>query len=189
MPYTVYRANWTQTHPMSDHEVATTGRTYRYGASDDALVRFGSGQSLTEFEFSWQPNGVPHQQAAVALNTDGSSADATVVVAVRNTGAVTGDEVVQAYFRPVNATVSPAVPLPRKQLFNFTRLRDIKPGSTAHTGFAINARSLLLANADGDLVSAPGTYELLFENGAGESLTLPLQLRGAQKTFEPFPKV
>ena len=196
MPYTVYRAGWAANNSMLEMEVATSRRTYRYGA--DALVRFGTGLSLSSFGLGFAKNsegggagavGAGDAGAAAAaaatLRTDGSSADLVVALTVTNRGPLAGDAVVMAYFHPLD------VPLPLHpvvSLFNFTRLSDIAVGAAASASFAINTRALLLATADGDLVSAPGAYKLTFEDGAGAVVTVPLQLTGEQVTVEPFPQ-
>jgi beta-glucosidase-like glycosyl hydrolase len=197
MPYTVYHAGWARNNSMLEMEVATSRRTYRYGA--DALVRFGTGLSLSSFGLGFANNGeggggavgavgagdAAGTAAAATLRTDGSSADLVVALTVTNRGPLVGDAVVMAYFHPMD------VPLPLHpvvSLFNFTRLSDLAVGAAASASFAINTRALLLATADGDLVSAPGAYKLTFEDGAGAVLTVPLQLTGEQVTVEPFPQ-
>ena len=46
MPFTVYKAEWAEKNSIFEHDVAASGRTYRYGASKDALVPFGFGSTL-----------------------------------------------------------------------------------------------------------------------------------------------
>eukprot|EP00937_MAST-01D_sp_MAST-1D-sp2_P001941 g1941.t1 len=198
LPYTVYPANWTDTHVMSEHEVATSGRTYRYGADDVALARFGTGLSLSTFALSWAGNASGASgtwppapaPAPASLRTDGSSDDLHLAVEARSTGGPAGDVVLQVFFQPAKGGVQlvPPAPLPRRQLFDFARLRDVAAGGVARAEFAVNARSLLLATGDGDLVAAPGAYELSIEDGSGAALALPLQMLGEQHTFEPFPQ-
>ena len=89
MPYTVYKAEWTQRNSMLDHDV-THERTYRYGA--EAVVPFGYGLSLTRFRLSFQ--------GQVQRKMMGSC---TYTIRVENLGELVGDEVVMAFFHPVKA--------------------------------------------------------------------------------------
>merc|ERR1712217_98793 len=127
-----------------------------------------------------------HEPAVnVSLPTDGSKS-ATYKVTVTNAGRSTGDEVVMAYFKPVKVDV----PLhPVKSLFDFTRVGDVRPGSSETISFSIHPDNFLLATADGDMVRAPGDYTIVFENGAGEILTTHIKMVGKQVTVEPFPQV
>ena len=181
MPYTTYHADWAASNPMTEMEVAKSRRTYRYGAN--ALVGFGTGLSLSSFSLAFA-SATAGAAATMTLCTDGSSPDLELELVATNHGPLTGDTVVMAYFHPLSV----ALPLhPVKSLFNFTRLSDMAVGTTAVARFAVNTRSLLLATADGDLVSAPGTYALTFELGSGTIMTSNLQLTGKQVIVEPFP--
>ena len=87
---------------MLDHNVSTTGRTYRYGA--DALVPFGFGLSFTTFKLHLlsllSGNSNPLRAtggaaSSISLFTNGTSPDMSVKIGVANEGALSGDEVVQ----------------------------------------------------------------------------------------------
>ena len=77
--------------------------------------------------------------------------------------------------------------MPRKSLFDFQRLSDIRPGATVEVTFTLTEETILLATADGDLVKAPGDYLLTFEDGSGEHLKTELRIPGRQRIVEPFP--
>ena len=77
--------------------------------------------------------------------------------------------------------------MPSRSLVNFTRLRDVNVSSTPVATFNINVQDLLLANSEGDLVSAPGLYKLTFETGSGSVVELDVKLEGAIVVYEPFP--
>merc|ERR1712060_431851 len=110
MPYTVYRANWTDSNSMLDHDV-THQRTYRYGA--DAVVPFGTGLSLTKFKLSSASSA-----SKGMLRTDGPGEEHFKVI-VTNLGAFAGDEVVMAYFHPKKVGLDIH---PQKALYDFQRI-------------------------------------------------------------------
>lgn len=89
MPYTVYKADWTEHNSMLDHDV-THQRTYRYGA--DAVVPFGYGLSLTRFRLSFQGHAKRSMIGSCTYN-----------IRIQNLGQLTGDEVIMAFFHPVEA--------------------------------------------------------------------------------------
>ena len=64
-------------------------------------------------------------------------------------------------------------------------------GGSAIFEFEVSASSLAIADLEtGDYVSAPGDYELRFEDGASGSehkQTIPLRITGEQRVLEPFP--
>jgi hypothetical protein len=179
MPYTVYKKGWAERNSILDHDI-THNRTYRYAQAADTAVAFGTGLSLTKFTLKFNAS----EKDGESLPTSGA-ANTSFSIVVTNTGSLQGDEVVMAYFMPIDV----ALPLhPRKALFDFQRLHDIAPGASTTVTFAVGPDSLLLATSDGDLVRAPGKYTIVFENGGGESLAAPLQLTGKQVVVEPFPR-
>ena len=98
---------------------------------------------------------------------------------------MTGDVVVQAFMQPPPSAVPQA---PTRSLFNFARLHDVGVRTADAVVFNVTVKDLLLADSNGDLVSAPGAYTLSFETGSGAVVTLPVQLEGAKTIFEPFPQ-
>jgi hypothetical protein len=182
MPYTVYHSDWVNHNSMLDNDV-THGRTYRYGASADAVVPFGAGLSYTTFTLEIAS---PHIET-YTLKTDGSSGNLTIAVTATNTGKVAGDVVVQAYLIPVSV---PSLSLhPIKTLVDFDRLDAIPAGGSAQATFTLSTGSLLLVAESGDRVSAPGLYSLSFEDGSGQVVVHNLSLVGESVIMDPFPKV
>jgi beta-glucosidase len=110
---------------------------------------FGHGLSYTTF--SYGPVGV-------SSSTTGPGLGLEVTVAVTNTGAVAGDEVVQLYVGDPEATVL----RPPKELKGFVRLRDVAPGATVEARFALDDRSFAFWDpAAHDWVVEPGEFEVL----------------------------
>jgi beta-glucosidase len=195
MPYTVYKADWVNSHNnMSDMDV-THNRTYRYGA--DGLVSFGAGGSLTKFKLAFANHAEDHDStegrrssrydgSAVTISTtDDSSVVHRLNISVTNTGTLTGDEVLQLYLLP--QTVPGLAIHPTKTLLDFVRVRDVAAGGTAAAAFVVTRDSCLLATQAGTLDSVPGEYMLSVEDGAGEVLTKALHIVGQQTAVVPFP--
>ena len=176
MPYTVYAANWTKTNSMLDHDV-THNRTYRYGAK--AVIPFGHGLSLTTFELALG------SAKGLQLETTDASSVLQVQVTVINSGSRMGDEVCMAFLLPQHVALKQH---PVKSLFDFQRVHDLQPGQNKTLSFRFTRESVLLANQDGSLVSAPGYYLRSFENGAGQVKQVPLVISGEQTTVHPFPQ-
>lgn len=124
------------------------------------------------------------------MATDGS-AGANVTVVVTNVGAVAGDAVVLALLRPLSVPTQPGIKL-LQTLVDFQRAPDVPAGGAATLTFALTAESLALADlASGDIVSAPGRYELTLCGGAerheGRNVTVGVRIVGSQAVIEPFP--
>ena len=86
------------------------------------LYPFGYGLSYTWFDYS-------------GLRVEKSGGGLKASVRVRNTGAVTGDEVAQLYIRRVSpsGTVHPL-----RRLIGFERLHDLAPGEEREASFTVN---------------------------------------------------
>ena len=123
-----------QTWPVSDHQLPpmmdydiTRGRTYMY-MKEEPLFEFGYGMSYTNFEYS------DFRLGSDRLSTDG---EITVMVDVRNTGILAGDEVIQLYMRHVNSKVQ----RPNLELKGFER-GSIRPGETRTVRIPLKAADL-----------------------------------------------
>ncbi|KAJ1454892.1 family 3 glycoside hydrolase, partial [Pelagophyceae sp. CCMP2097] len=133
---------------------AGSGRTYRF-YTKAPVYDFGFGISYSTFELRRIGKG------DLRMNTDGA---VTVDLVLTNTGAVFAAETVQAYFAPRNIKLGKPAPLPIRQLFDFVKV-ELAPQASKKLSFRVEAVALAVANADGDLVVAPGTYDLRFTNG------------------------
>ena len=147
----------------------------------------GFGLSLSK----WTIASSVTQQSGLSITTDGRQTH-NVKITMTNTGPFVGDVVVAAYLVPKNLTTQKDIKL-RQKLWGFERGSDIQVGGSVTFDFEVSASTLAIADlATGDYVSAPGDYELRFEDGAGGSeheQTMPLRITGEQQVIEPFPVV
>ena len=112
--------------------------------SADPLYPFGFGLSYTTFEYS-------------NLRVEGTLPDAAVVkVDVRNSGSLSGDEVVQVYIRDLVASTA----RPRKQLCAFKRVKAIGPGETVTVSLPLERSAFELVNPAMERVVEKGEFEI-----------------------------
>jgi beta-glucosidase len=142
---------------------AMTGRTYRY-FTGNVQYPFGFGLSYTTFTYEWMQ---PPQKVLDIKDTISFS------VAIKNTGAIDGDEVVQAYIKYPNNERMPV-----KELKSFRRVAVNKNGSAIAT-FRIPVSELQkwdLQQHNWKLY--PGQYIIVAgSNSADEKLTSSVQIR------------
>ena len=141
LPMTWYRGD-EDLPPMEDYDLINHPRTYRY-FDKPVLYPFGFGLSYTTFAYS-------------GLSAEKRGGGLKVSVDVKNTGTVTGDEVVQLYIRRVSpsGTVHPI-----RRLIGFERLHDIAPGGCARAEFTVNPCDLeIYMESEGKKIVEPGQY-------------------------------
>ena len=134
----------------------------------------------------------------------------STMVQITNTGAVTGDEVVQArtfmgYFLD-NAKVS-SLPSPPAQVYMVPSSMPLQPASRllkklvayerVHLGpgdatqltFPVSSATFAIVDkTSGAIVSTPGAFSLSFTNGAGVDVASgPIAVKGSQVVTTPFP--
>ncbi len=131
-----------QLPPFEDYNMA--GRTYRY-MTEEPLYPFGFGLSYTTFEYC----GLNVVSPAV------SPSGFDVEVAVKNTGSVAADEVVQFY---ISALESP-LPAPISRLVGFERIH-LQPGESKMVRLAVTPEMLMLYDEDGIQKLEPGKFRL-----------------------------
>jgi beta-glucosidase len=127
----------------------------RYMDEDNAaLYPFGWGLSYTRFSYA-QPVISRNEVPARELLTFRSKPVTTVGVDVKNTGSVTGTEVVQLYVRNTAASVSQPV----RELKGFARV-TLAPGEQKHVEFPLGFDELNFYNAEIRRTIEPTTYKI-----------------------------
>ncbi len=145
MPYTVYGST-TGMPPMEETDI-TKGFTYMYW-DGEVVYPFGHGLSYTNFNYS---------NLSVSPSQIPSSGQVVVHVDVQNSGKRAGDEVVQLYFRDVEASVK----RPKKELRGFERV-SLKPGEKKTVSFSLPAEKLSFYDVKRKaFVVEPGAFELM----------------------------
>ena len=155
------------------------GRSYWRGEyvdmSNRPLYPFGFGMSYTTFELARSPLGDPIVSAGDTIG---------VTVAVRNTGDVAGDEVVQLYTRdPVASVTRPVL-----ELQAFARV-SLDPGADATIDFDVAVADLGFHDRGGRYVVEPGEIEVLVGTSATDLMAVgTVTVKGdpavaAQRTF------
>jgi beta-glucosidase len=115
-----------QLPPMMDYDIRH-GRTYMY-FEGEPLYPFGYGLSYTTFAYSGLRTSVSRM---------GPDGEVMVSLKVKNTGRLSGDEVVQLYVRHEKSKVA----RPRKELRGFERV-SLRPGETKTVRMTLRAASL-----------------------------------------------
>lgn len=138
LPITFYKSD-ADLPDFNDYSMKN--RTYRY-FTGDVLYPFGYGLSYTSFKY--KDLEVP------SLIQTGDSV--RVKVAVKNTGKVEGEEVVQLYLSHKKI----AQEAPNCQLARFQKVK-LKPGETKMVEFCLNPRSLAYVEEAGGVTENPGT--------------------------------
>ncbi|MEA3181808.1 MAG: beta-glucosidase [Gammaproteobacteria bacterium] len=153
-------------------EYSMQGRTYRYFTGKPEYP-FGHGSSYTRFAYSDLQVGSADLRAGSIQK---------IAVSVRNTGAVSGAEVIQLY-------VSVAGPrgAPLRSLKGYERV-ELAPGQTKTVRFELSPRDLALAGDNGRMQIVPADYRLWV--GGGQPDTGAPGLRGqfavtGSKVLEP----
>ena len=146
LPITYYRS-LSQLPPFDDY--AMKWRTYRY-MTEEPLFPFGYGLSYTTFGFSGVKVGANSVKAGDAVHVQGE---------VKNTGKLTGDEVVELYLTQPQTEVSP-----RLVLGGFKRIH-LEPGQSAGVDFMLDPRTLSEVDADGKRMILPGEYKVYVGGG------------------------
>jgi beta-glucosidase len=116
------------------------------------LYAFGYGLSYTKFEF-----GKPRLAKASIRKNESTS----VLVDVKNSGPVQGDEVVQMYIRDKVSSVT----RPVKELKGFKRI-SLAPGQTETVSIAIEPEHLAFYDIDMKYVVEPGEFEIMVGNSS-----------------------
>jgi beta-glucosidase len=137
--------------PIFYNHKPSAGRSYPFNnyveESNKPLFPFGHGLSYTTFEYS----GL--QVSPAQLPPDG---EVTIQATVTNTGARSGDEVVQLYLHDLVGSVT----RPVKELKGFQRV-SLAPGEAATVTFTVPAALLAFYDQSLRYVVEPGMIEVL----------------------------
>jgi beta-glucosidase len=111
---------------------------------------FGFGLSYTKFEYS-----------GLKLSADTLTGNdlLTIEVNVKNTGKITGKEVVQCYIHDVVASVAPDV----KKLVRFSKI-ELAPGEQKTLSFTINKNDLAFIGSNNQWITENGKFEVIVGN-------------------------
>lgn len=107
---------------------------------------FGFGLSYSTFEYS---------NLSLSKSSLSNSDSILVKVQVKNTGKVTGKEVVQLYYKDVVASITPSV----KKLLAFTKV-ELKPAESKYVEFVIHKNDLSFINKNLQRVTEKGEFEI-----------------------------
>jgi beta-glucosidase len=121
---------------------------------NSALFPFGWGLSYTRFSYA-QPTISRAEVPVREVLSSGNHPVATVGVDVKNTGSVSGTEVVQLYIRNTAASVEQPV----RELKGFARV-ELAPGETKHVSFPLGFDELNFYNARIMRTVEPTTYKI-----------------------------
>jgi beta-glucosidase len=125
-------------------DYAMANRTYRY-FKGKPLFNFGDGLSYTSFAYSGLKLSTNILKAGEPL---------TVEADVRNTGTVSGDEVVELYLTPPQSGLAPKL-----ALAGFERLH-LQPLEQKHIVFHLDPRTLSQVDEKGTRAVIPGSYKI-----------------------------
>jgi len=116
------------------------------------LYSFGHGLSYTSFKYS------DLSMSSEEIPQDGN---VDLTFKVTNTGRMTGDEVVQLYFRDMISSIT----VYEQQLRGFERI-TLEPGESREITFRIKAEDLSLLDKDFNRVVEPGAFEMLIASSS-----------------------
>lgn len=143
---------------------------YRYydTAGCEVLFPFGHGLSYTSFEYS---------DLQLSQTTIADSDTLTVTIKVKNTGQVTGKEIVQLYVKDVEATAF----RPEKELKGFSKV-ELQPGEETKVTIELGQRAFAYYNTDlNDWHVESGTFEILVGASSRDiRLSATLEMKSSQ---------
>lgn len=164
LPVTFYRT----TEELPDFDDYTMdNRTYRY-MKQDALYPFGYGLSYTSFAYS---------ELQVSPTEFTGDQNIFCTVAVKNTGAYSGEETVQLYIRDVEASVQ----VPQWELKGVKKVQ-LLPGETKVVSWKLTPRQFALINDEGTCMLEPGNFEIFVGGSQPDKRSRTLTGQQVKKT-------
>ena len=145
LPYTYPKYDGVIEFYDHSRSVDRSGKSNQFDAFDPEW-EFGFGMSYTDFQYS---------NIAVNRTSMGKKDTLTVSIDVKNSGAISGKEVVQLYIHDKVASYVPA----GKRLRNFEKIM-LNAGETKTIQFKLSAEDLQFANRNGEWLLEAGEFEL-----------------------------
>jgi beta-glucosidase len=130
------------------------------------LFPFGHGLSYTTFQYA---------NLRISPERPGASGEFAVSCEITNTGARTGDEVVQLYLRDDYSSVTTY----EKELRGFERV-SLAPGETKPASFTLTSRHLQLYDRNGHWTVEPGRFTVMVGSSSED-----IRLRGNFTVIAP----
>jgi len=146
LPVTFYKS-LTGFPSFMDYNISN--QTYRY-FKGEPLYPFGYGLSYTSFAYE----GLKLQEHYKAGDV------VKLSITVKNTGAMRGDEVVQAYVSHLNAPVK----VPIRSLAQFQRV-TLEPGESKQVDLEISPDAFSIFDEKGEKIISPGQFEIAVGGG------------------------
>jgi beta-glucosidase len=168
LPVTFYKSV-TDLPAFDDYRMK--GRTYRY-FTGEALYPFGYGLSYTTFSYS---------DPALSTEHPTTAGNFSVEVKVKNTGAMAGDEVAQAYLSHDGAA-GDGESVPRETLVGFKRV-TLNPGEEKTVEFTVTPLQMAVVTKEGKREVAAGGITLRIGANSMEGKEVKVRVDG--ETVEP----
>jgi beta-glucosidase len=130
--------------------------------SNTALFPFGYGLSYTIFNYS---------DLKISATSISKGEKLQVSVTVKNTGKVTGEEVVQLYIRDLVGSIT----RPVKELKGFEKI-SLKPGESKVVDFTLDENDLAFWGSDNKFKAEPGDFKLWVGTSSAEGLETAFKL-------------
>jgi beta-glucosidase len=127
---------------------------------NEPLYPFGFGLSYTKFEYG---------DVKVSSNTLKGNQKLTVTVNVKNTGTVTGKEVVQLYIRDIVGSIT----RPVQELKGFNKI-ELAAGESKNVSFEITPELLKFYNANLKFDWESGDFEIMVGSNSKEVKTVKI---------------
>jgi beta-glucosidase len=118
------------------------------------LYEFGHGLSYTTFEYS---------NLHILPNEINAAGEVQIMLDVKNSGKVKGDEVVQLYINDVISSVT----TPIKELKGFSRI-SLEPGETKTVNFKLFSEDLALFDQNMNKVVEPGVFDVMIGSSSND---------------------
>ncbi|CAI5742673.1 unnamed protein product [Hyaloperonospora brassicae] len=184
LPVTMYASDYIHKVDMKSMSMTKyPGRSYRY-YKEVPVFPFGWGLSYTTFTLALDIDShVTDPNEPLVVTRD---VDVNVTVVVSNEGNFAADEVVFAFFRPLNVSATGDAALLNEQLFDYRRV-SLRQAEHHKVTFRIQQRTLAMVDDMGNHVSYPGFYEVVLTNGVHERVTFAVHLVGEYEIVDQFP--